>query len=40
MFKDSLALTFGKHNLKVGGSLLLLAKMEPANGGGNDTPAS
>jgi len=35
MFKDSLALTFGKHNLKVGGSLLLLAKMEPANGGGN-----
>ena len=39
MFKDSLALTFGKHDLKLGGSLLLLAKMEPANGGGTMTPA-
>jgi len=35
MFKDDLNFFFGKHNLKVGGTFLLLRKNEPANGGGN-----
>ena len=34
--KDDLAFTFGKHNLKVGGSFLHEAKMEPANGGDDE----
>jgi hypothetical protein len=37
LFKDDLAFTFGKHNLKMGGDLLLLRKMEPANGGDDET---
>jgi hypothetical protein len=36
LFKDDLAFTFGKHNLKVGGDFLLLRKMEPANGGDDE----
>ncbi len=35
MYKDDLSYSFGKHNVKVGGELLLLRKDEPANGGGN-----
>ena len=36
LFKDDLAFTFGKHNMKAGGDILLLRKMEPANGGDNE----
>jgi Carboxypeptidase regulatory-like domain/TonB-dependent Receptor Plug Domain len=36
-FKDDVAMTFGKHNLKVGFSGLAFAKLEPANGGDDET---
>jgi carboxypeptidase family protein/TonB-dependent receptor-like protein len=36
LFKDDLAFTFGKHNVKAGGDFLLLRKMEPANGGDDE----
>ncbi len=36
LFKDDLAFTFGKHNVKAGTSILLLRKTEPANGGDDE----
>jgi outer membrane receptor protein involved in Fe transport len=36
-WKDDLAYTFGKHNLKFGGFMRFNRKKEPANGGTNDT---
>jgi outer membrane receptor protein involved in Fe transport len=36
-FKDDVAMTFGRHNLKVGFSGVSFAKLEPANGGDDET---
>jgi outer membrane receptor protein involved in Fe transport len=35
--KDDVAMTFGKHNVRVGFSALAFAKLEPANGGDDET---
>lgn len=39
-YKDDLAYTFGKHNLKFGGFMRFNRKKEPANGFGNDLAGS